>query len=269
MLEMGVKKIDKAMEGLKTRQSYMVTQANDLARSLGNLSSLQHRVLDYCFSFVRKEDEQDKIYSARLLDVLHHLGLASSGPNYRRVIEAFKALNEKTALYMPGKMQDGSSGLVMTSLFDRIAIGRTNGRVEFRFSRDAEPLVFQLHKNFYSFRLAELTGVKSKYTLTMMKLWNARGWGQWKPENRQLPHAIIEGSLEEWEAWFIGSDKDGNPKRWPAGRFNQKVLSVALKELDNMYPDVHYKLLPIKNSRKVVGYRLEIIPPNEHVKTER
>ncbi|WP_143447360.1 RepB family plasmid replication initiator protein, partial [Limosilactobacillus reuteri] len=38
--------------------------------------------------------------------------------------------------------------------------------------------VFQLKKNFYSFKLGELARVRSKYTLTLMKLWNANSMGK-------------------------------------------------------------------------------------------
>ena len=147
----------------------------------------------------------------------------------------------------------------MLFLFQRKEI-LENGKFEFRFSEDVTPYVFQLKKNFYSFKLAELVVVRSKYTLTLMKLWNAKGHGTWKPTHNQLPDAVIEGALEDWEAWFLGSDDDGKPKRWTASRFRQQVLTKAINELDRLYPRVHYDLQVIKNGRKVTGYRLEIHP---------
>lgn len=46
------KKMDTAMNDLLSRQDYLVTQANELARSFGNLKTFEHKILDYCFSFV-------------------------------------------------------------------------------------------------------------------------------------------------------------------------------------------------------------------------
>ncbi len=45
-------KANKAMDNLLSRQDYLVVQGNDLAKAFGNLASFQHKVLDYCFSFV-------------------------------------------------------------------------------------------------------------------------------------------------------------------------------------------------------------------------
>lgn len=85
------KKMDKAMDSLLSRQNYLVTQANDLARSFGNLTTFEHKVLDYCFSFVKVEDTSDQTYRVHMIDIIHHLGLNSSGKNYQRVGEAFGA----------------------------------------------------------------------------------------------------------------------------------------------------------------------------------
>lgn len=47
-------KASKSMSALLSRQDYLVVQGNDLARAFGNLTSFQHKILDYCFSFVKK-----------------------------------------------------------------------------------------------------------------------------------------------------------------------------------------------------------------------
>lgn len=40
-------KMDKTINNLLSRQNYLVTQANDLAKSFGNLTTFEHKVLDY------------------------------------------------------------------------------------------------------------------------------------------------------------------------------------------------------------------------------
>lgn len=261
MISASNKKAKNAFEELLSRENYLVTQANDLAKAFGNLSSLEHKVLDYCFSHVKVQDTKNIMYTDNLLNLMHHLGLTRSGDSYKRIADALRSLNLKTALYLRTIEPDGKRAILMTHLFDHVKVIE-DGKFEFRFSQDVEPYIFQLKESFYSFKLSELAIVKSKYTLTLMKLWNARGRGVWNPRN--LPNATIEGSLEEWESWFLGSDDKGNLKQWPAGRFKQKVLMVALKELDRLYPNVMYDLLPIKEKRRVVGYRLTITPLKKH-----
>lgn len=53
MISASNKKAKNAFEELLSRENYLVTQANDLAKAFGNLSSLEHKVLDYCFSHGR------------------------------------------------------------------------------------------------------------------------------------------------------------------------------------------------------------------------
>ena len=221
-------KIDKAISNLLSRQNYLVTQANDLARSFGNLTAFEHKVLDYCFSFVKAEDTSKQIYVVQMLDIIRHLGLNKSGKNYQRVAEAFQALNTKTALYLR-TYKNGKNGIIMTSLFDYIEIIE-DGKIEFQFSQKVAPYVFELKQNFYSFKLSELS------------------------------NATIKGTLEEWESWFLGSDNEGKPKKWSAGRFRQRVLSVSIDELGKLYPKNLFELTVEKSGRKVVGYRLDITP---------
>ena len=245
------KKIDTAISNLLSRQNYLVTQANDLARSFGNLTTFEHKVLDYCFSFVKEEDTSKHTYTVHMLDIIRHLGLNSSGKNYQRVGEAFRALNTKTAIYLR-TYKSGKNGIIMTSLFDYIEIVE-DGKIEFQFSKKVAPYIFELRQNFYSFKLSELSNVRSKYALTLLKLWNANSMGK-------LKKATIKGSLEEWQSWFLGSDKDGEPKKWSAGRVRQRVLGVSINELGKLYPKTIFYLTTQKNGRKVTGYQLDITP---------
>ena len=68
-----------ALSNLLNRQDYLVTQANDLARSFGNLSTFEHKILDCCFSFVTKDDNTTKSYSLEIREIVHYLGLCISG----------------------------------------------------------------------------------------------------------------------------------------------------------------------------------------------
>lgn len=91
------------------------------------------------------------------------------------------------------------------------------------------------------------------HALTLLKLWNANSMGK-------LNKATIKGTLEEWESWFLGSDNEGKPKKWSAGRFRQRVLSVSIDELGKLYSKNLFELTVEKSGRKVVGYRLDITP---------
>ncbi|NXZ96052.1 RepB family plasmid replication initiator protein [Lactobacillus salivarius] len=267
------KKVKNALENLLDRQNYLVTQANELARAFGNLKATEHKILDYCFSYIKKEDTVDAVYHLTLQEILKHLGLNASGRNYTRVAIALQKLHEKTALYLQLYDEDGTPFIRMTSLFQHIDI-KSNGTVEIKYNADIAPYIFQLKEQYYSFNLIELSRVRSKYTLIMLKLWNStvmEKWPNYSDPHRKIPDLYLNASLEEWESWFLGytidKEKKKHPVRWPAGRFKQKVLDVALKELADLYPKSTITLTPDKRGRRVVGYTLEIRQINTTLNT--
>ena len=267
------KKAKNALENLLDRQNYLVTEANELARAFGNLKATEHKILDYCFSYIKKEDTVDTVYHLTLQEILKHLGLNASGRNYTRVAIALQKLHEKTVLYLQLYDEDGTPFIRMTSLFQHIDI-KSNGTVEIKYNADIAPYIFQLKEQYYSFNLIELSRVRSKYTLIMLKLWNStvmEKWPNYSDLHRKIPDLYLNASLEEWESWFLGytidKEKKKHPVRWPAGRFKQKVLDVALKELADLYPKSTITLTPDKRGRRVVGYTLEIRQINTTLNT--
>ena len=238
------RRTSKVYEELASRQNYLVVQANDLAKAFGNLKAFEHKVLDFCFSSVSQDSKVTDTFQVHSLDIMKHFGLTRNGQNYKRIAEAFSKLNENTALYIPETLPDGRRSIIMTQLFSRIRFVE-DGLVEFKFSEDAAPLVFELKKNYYSFQLAELARIKSKYALILMKLWESKRFG-----NQAV--TTIQGSLEDWQDWFLGEDK-----QWSAGLFKRNALLVASEELESKL-NVAITLTTIKKGRKIVGYEMQI-----------
>ncbi|TMR76806.1 RepB family plasmid replication initiator protein, partial [Streptococcus pseudopneumoniae] len=172
-----------------------------------------------------------------------HFGLNASGKNYERVARGFKALNENTALYLP-IVENGVKGILMTQLFRKIKF-LANGEVEFIFSEDAAPYVFALRSQFFSFKLAELAQIKSKYAIILMKLWEANRF-----KNQRV--TTIQGDLDDWQDWFLGEER-----RMPPAIFARNCLKVGAEELEKkLGVDVYLNV--VKNGRKVIGYEMQI-----------
>ena len=234
-------KSENAFEGLMSRQDYLVVQANDLAKAFGNLKAFEHKLLDYCFSYVTKESTATDTFTTNAKEVLKHFGLNASGKNYERVARGFKALNENTALYLP-IVENGVKGILMTQLFRKIKF-LANGEVEFIFSEDAAPYVFALRSQFFSFKLAELA--QSKYAIILMKLWEANRF-----KNQRV--TTIQGDLDDWQDWFLGEER-----RMPPAIFARNCLKVGAEELEKkLGVDVYLNV--VKNGRKVIGYEMQI-----------
>ncbi|HGL4395155.1 replication initiation protein [Enterococcus faecium] len=237
------KKAELAVSELLSRQDYLVVQGNDLAKAFGGLKAFEQRILDYCFSFVTAESKASDEYEVSALELIKHFGLNASGQNYQRIAEAFKRLNENTALYLP-IIEDGEKGILMTQLFSGIKF-LESGRVKFKFSADAAPLVFDLKEHFYSFKLGQLSKINGKYALIFLKLWEAKRRAKEK-------YTTVEGTLEEWESWFFGKEK-----RVTAGQFYQQVIVRGTEELEQKLP-VEFFVTTLKRGRKVVGYEITI-----------
>lgn len=246
-------KSEKAFNNLLSRQDYLVVQANDLAKAFGNLKAFEHKLLDYCFSYVTKESTVRDVFKVSSKEILKHFGLNVSGKNYERVARGFKALNENTALYFPETTTDGKRSVVMGQLFSYIKFIE-NGEVEFRFSELAAPYVFALRSQYYSFKLSELSRIKSKYALVLLKLWEANRY------NGQRV-TTIQGAIDEWQDWFLGTEK-----RWEPARFSRDCLRKGATELEGKL-DVDILLTKNKNGRKVIGYEMQITDNRIPVKT--
>ncbi|ELA94062.1 replication initiation protein [Enterococcus faecium] len=238
------KKAELALKELLSRQEYLVMQGNDLAKAFGGLKAFEQQLLDYCFSFVTADSKVSDMYEVSTLDIIKHFGLGTSGTNYKRIGEAFKRLNENTALYLPTIREDGTKGILMTQLFAKIEFFE-DGKTRFKFSEDAAPLIFDLKEHYYSFHLRELSQIKGKYALILLKLWEAKRRGKEK-------HTTITGSLEEWQTWFLEKDK-----RISAGQFYQQVIVRAIKELEQKL-SVQFFVTTLKRERKVKGYEIMI-----------
>ncbi|MBA7573697.1 hypothetical protein ES708_15495 [subsurface metagenome] len=236
-------KAENAFDNLLSRQDYLVVQANDLAKAFGNLKAFEHKLLDYCFSYVTKESNVTDTFVVSTKEVLKHFGLNTSGYNYERVARGFKALNENTALYF-AITKNGKKGIRMGQLFSMIEFIES-GEVSFRFSEFAAPYVFALRSQFYSFKLAELAQIKSKYAIVLMKLWEANRF-----KNRRV--TTIQGDLDEWQDWFLGTEKRMTP-----AVFARDCIKVGAEELEKKI-GVDIYLNVVKNGRKVVGYEMQI-----------
>ena len=238
------KKADIAISELLSRQDYLVVQGNDLAKAFGGLKSFEQRVLDYCFSFVTKESKSGDVYEVTALEIIKHFGLNTSGDSYRRIAEAFKKLNENTALYLNVERPDGTRGLRMAQLFSWIDFYE-DGLVKFRFSEDSTPYVLDLKEKFYSFRLGELSRINGKYALIMLKMWESY-------RMVKEVHTTISAPLDDWQSWFLGKEK-----RMSAGQFYQKVIARSIEELQDKM-SVTFFVTTLKRGRKVVGYEIMI-----------
>lgn len=239
------KKLTKALDSLSKRQEYIVFQANDLAKAFGNLTTKQHKLFDFTTSYITKESKYTDEYVTSFPELLKHFGLTKSGASYAYIAKAFDELRDKTQLLI-----NQEDDLIRTGVFDYIIYNKKNETIRFNFSKYALPYLVELKGNFYSIPLATLSVLKSKYSLILIKLWQANKFGN-------NNYTQIKGSLEEWKEWFFGDDK----KDMSAGIFKRDIITRAAEELE-VKLKIEIELLTCKNGRKVTGYEMTIREPS-------
>ncbi|WP_242359763.1 replication initiation protein [Lactococcus petauri] len=238
---MNNKKISKAFEAISKRQEYTVFQANDLAKAFGNLTTKQHKLFDFTTSYITKDSKYTDEYTTSFPELLKHFGLTKSGASYAYIAKSFDELRDKTQLLIH---QDDT--LIRTGTFDYIVYDKKEETIRFNFSKYVLPYLVELKDNYYAINLSTLTLLKSKYSLILVKLWQANKFGN-------NPSTQIKGSLEEWKTWFFGSAE----KKISAGEFKAKIITRAAEELEKKL-HVEIELLTRKNGRKVTGYEMTI-----------
>lgn len=244
------------------RGRYVVSQANDLAKAFGNLKTFEHRILDYCISFIKKDDDKESTYVTSYKKILDYLELEDSGTNYARTTRALKRLQKETSLLLPIYEDEDRDkallGFSLGSLFEKISF-MVDGSIEFVFSKQSRPFLFDLKKKFFTFKLEELSKLKSKYTLILIKLWaSERRKNKCKTDDGKIisywqPKTTIKGSAKEWQEWFLG---DG--RKMETAVFKRDCLQKAIKEFEEQKGISSVTLKVIKKGRTVDGYEITV-----------
>lgn len=225
------------------RQDYLVVQANDFAKAFGNLSITQHKLLDFVTSYIKSDSSSTDLYTTTYQAISKHLGYNDSGATYKRISKEFDKLSSNMLFFYIN--DEKGTGIAKVPLFDYVAF-RDSGNIEFSFSNYVTPYLIDLKKHYYSFHLSELATVKHKYTLVLMKLYEANN------KNKNKSEVTINGTTEDYQRWFLG-DKN----RRPNGVFKSSVLMVAINEFSNRYN----KLITLQDNmqgRKTAGYTIYI-----------
>jgi plasmid replication initiation protein len=244
------------------RGRYVVSQANDLAKAFGNLKTFEHRILDYCISFIKKDDDKESTYVTSYKKILDYLELEDSGTNYARTTRALKRLQKETSLLLPIYEDEDRDkallGFSLGSLFEKINF-MVDGNIEFVFSKQSRPFLFDLKKKFFTFKLEELSKLKSKYTLILIKLWasqrrkNKRKTDDGKVLSYWQLKTTIKGSAEEWQKWFLGEER-----KMETAVFKRDCLQKAIKEFEEQKGISSVTLTVVKNGRVVDGYEITV-----------
>lgn len=251
------------LDKLISRDGYVSSQDNGISGSFADLTAFEHKMFDYCVSFIRRDSKVGEEYTLEILEVLKYFNLTEGGGNYKRVIGAIKKL-KYTPLYLPKfKMRENENGeqefcydennkripegWFFTSVLGEKVSVNFDGTITFNFSVQASPYLYQLRRDFYQLKMRDLRPIKGKYELILLKLWKAR------QNDQNRTKTTIKASLEEWQHWYIGKEK-----RVPSNVFKRDMLDKSRRQLEKDF-NVTTEIKRLTNGRKLVGYEMIII----------
>ena len=123
-----------SFDSLVSWLEYVLFQSNDFAKALDNLTTNQHRLLDFATSYVTKNSTFLDTYETTFSEFLKHFELTASGSNYAYIAQSFKELYEKTNL-----MIQKNNSLVLDRLFGNVSFDRVKGTNSFVFGQYVLP----------------------------------------------------------------------------------------------------------------------------------
>lgn len=220
------------------RRNYLVIKANDIIRKARSDLSLQElKILSYCFSMIKPNDDLNTIYTFSILDFCKVCGINyNSGENYNAIKQCFTSIAKQVFWIME---PDGSE--VTVHWIEKARINRGSGKIAVRFDEDLQKYIFGLFKNFTQYELLCVLPMRSHYSFRIYELLKSYAF--------QKYHYF---TLDELKKLLVVENYDRFPD------FRRKVIEPAIKEI-NTYTDLKVSWEPKKESKKIIGITFYMI----------
>ena len=226
------------IENLEEQRNHLVIKANDIIRKARYDLSLQElKILSYCFSMIKPNDNIDTMYTFSIVDFCKVCGIDyDSGKNYSAVKESISGILKKVFWLME---PDGSE--VSVHWLEKARINRGSGKIFVRFDEDLKKYIFGLFKNFTQYELLCVLPMKSQYSFRIYELLKSYAFTKYHYFDLDdlKKKLMVEGYV-----------------RFPD--FRRKVLEPSIREI-NEYTDLKVNWEPTTKGRKVIGVTFYIV----------
>lgn len=227
---------DDRLEIIK-RRDYKVVKANEIIQKAKfDLTTQELKVLAYCLSMVKPNDDLSQWYIFSIVDYCKVLGINNdSGRNYEAIKRCLKGLRDKSFwLTNP----DGSETTV--GWLSKATINKGSGKIKIKFDEDLHQYIIGLYENFTQYSLICTLPMQSQYSIRIYELLRSYAFRK-----------SIEFDIDDLKRKLIAEHyvnfKD----------FRRKVIEVAIKEI-NTFTDIEVSYEPITKGRKVIAIDFSI-----------
>jgi plasmid replication initiation protein len=209
-------------------RNYKVTKANSLIQKTRfSLTLQEQKIILYILTKIQPQDTALTEYSFDIKEFCEICGIDASGM-YTNLKEVLKKLSDRS--FWAVIDDDGTE-----SLLRWISTARTNkrsGTIKVKIHEDMRPFLLELKKQFTTYSLIYVLGMKSQYSIRIYELLKSyEKIGRWEFDIDDLKLLLMCGNYE----------------RYPD--FKRKVLDMAKKEINDC-SDLLIDFKPVKDGRR-------------------
>lgn len=221
------------------QQNMVVVQHNDLiTKAKYDLSSNEIKVMDFIISKIKPDDKDFEIIHSSLYEISGVLGLSRSGRTYNQLTRTLRNLRQKEVIIF-NKNNDEAT---VTGWLNEFNVSKT-GKVRAKLSTSLAPYLLELKNkgNYTQHILRDTVQLSGKYAIRLYKLMREsdKNYGKKTPYIQYTPKELsfLMGAPKSYDSW---------------GRLNDKVVKIAIEEINLKIDDMQLELHTEKKGRSVV-----------------
>lgn len=208
------------------RNQYVV-KANSIIRTRYQLTLQQQRIVLFCISKIKPKDAINREYTFTIDEICAACGVKkdSIGAYYKNIKADLVKLTERHWGITP----DGSQMTV--SWIGDAKITEGSGTITIRFNPNMEPYLYDLHRDYTQYKLANALVFRSRHTLHLYEILRS--------------HTTAQALREGWEKSVMYSTEELRrmldcEEEYPLfAEFDRCVLKKATKEINSCCDDIH------------------------------
>lgn len=223
--------------------SALVVRSNRLLPALAKLDLMELRLIAFCISHIKLDDDSFGFIEARSLDIANIFEIPSDRV-YGLIKDLIKRINQK-----PAEFEDKGDD-VISFWFTTLRYSKGNGSFKFKFNDDLKEYLLSLRDNFTAYRL------KDVYQFRAASTWHIY---EFIHQHKGLKSISVE--LDKFKAL---TGMSGLYPRF--NNFKYRILDPAIAEI-NAYSDIEIQYDLIKKGIKVEKIKFFIAKNTKNMTT--
>lgn len=226
-----------------------VVKANSIIRTRYRLTLQQQRIVLFCISKIRPDDNINQEYTFTIEEICNACGLDkdSGGMYYKTIKEDLLKLTQRQWGITPNGEH------ITLSWIGDVKLTPYSGAITIRFNSNMEPYLYDLQRNYTQYKLINALVFKSVHSLHLYEILRSH----------TTQHALDEGwektaryTVDELRELLNCKDEYS---RW--AEFNRCVLKKATEEINACCDDIHISYTTYKKGRNINSVIFSITTP--------